>query len=219
MTQELPKVRIARPEDEEGIMAMCRNLHSENGLFSFNDDKVRALIRRCFNKEMVIVGVIGDDVIQASICMMMTDYYYTDDWHLGELWNYVDPGFRNSRNAEALIEFGKACAVKIGLPFITGIITNKHMAGKVRLYRKLLGYPSGAFFLYNANWNPEPMADHADLRVRLKSIAHQCEKQGRLSADFSRKELAPLLYEAARAISEEDNLWSSAAKTNGHGSG
>jgi hypothetical protein len=229
MQQELPAVRIARPADEEAVMESCRRLHRENGLFSFNDDKVRSCLHRCFNAEGTIVGVIGEPGnLQASTCMAISDYYYSNDWHLAELWNYVEKEHRRSRNAEALIEFGKECSEKMGVPFLTGIITNKQMAGKVRLYRRLLGYPAGAFFIHNASWKSEPMEDHGTLRARLKDYAKMCNEFAESKVNnkvlrqqflVARAELGPLLREAAEAISAEDNLWGS-AKPNGsaHGS-
>jgi hypothetical protein len=90
--------------------------------------------------------------LEASTCLLISETYYSCAWHLSELWNFVKPEFRKSRNAEALIEFGKKCSNEIGIPLITGIITNSKLAQKVRLYRKRLGYPAGAFFIYNAEW-------------------------------------------------------------------
>lgn len=214
MPQELPYVRIATADDEEAVMAMCRRLHSENGLFSLNESKVRALLHRCYKKDGTIVGVIGEPgQIEASTCLAISDYHYTDEWHLSELWNFVEEPFRKSGNAEALIEFGKACAVKMGVPFITGIITNKQMAGKVRLYRRLLGYPTGAFFCYNSKWKSEPIEDHSALRARLREFAQMCN-DNRITPVIARKDIGPLLREAAQAVSGEDNVWGK-SKSNG----
>ena len=223
MAQDLPVVRIARPEDEAEVMDMCHRLWEENGLFSYSEDKVRSCLHRCFAAQGTIVGVIGErGALQASTCMAISDYYYTTDWHLAELWNYVEPASRRSRN-EALIEFGKDCSEKMGIPFLTGIITNKQMAGKVRLYRRLLGYPTGAFFIHNAPWKAEPMVDHAELRTRLKEFAQKCH-DGKVSSGVARKQLYPILREAVDAIGVEDNLWGNskggsapAAHANGSG--
>ena len=196
-------------------MQMCKRLWEENGLFSLNEDKVRAYLHRYFKKDKVIVGVVGETEIEASTCLVMSDYYYTDDWHLAELWNFVDAPFRQSRNAEALIEFGKECAVKMGMPFFTGIITDSRMAGKVRLYRRLLGYPTGAFFVYNAKWTPQPFEeDNTDLWKELKKFGHLCNNN-KVTSSMARKEIAPLLRRAAEAVAT-DSLWGS-KKSNGHG--
>lgn len=155
-----PVVRLAVPEDEAHILAMCERLHAENGLFSLKMEKVRDLIRRYYERKGTTVGVIGPlGAPEGVICLMFSDLYYTDDWHITEVWNFVDEPFRQSRNAEALIEFGKRCADQIGLPLIIGVITRSRTAAKVRLYRKVLGPPAGAFFVYNGKWNDDGPLD------------------------------------------------------------
>jgi hypothetical protein len=217
----LPEVRIAAPADEPAIMAMCRRLWEENGMFSYNEDRVRATLHRCYAAQGVIVGVIGSDPIEASTCLAIAHYgHYTDDWHLEELWNFVDEPFRRGRNAEALIEFGKGCSDRMGIPLVTGIITNKQMIGKVRLYRRRLGQPTGAFFIYNGKWNvpkDEP-ADHEDLRRRLLDFAGGWEKHA-LPKGVARDQLPGLLREAALEIRKFDDLWMTGPPRHVNGSG
>jgi hypothetical protein len=205
---DLPAIRIAVPEDEPEILAMCKRLYAENGMFSLKEEKVRDVVRKCFRGDKVIVGVIGETGhIEASTCLIISDYFYSDDWHLAELWNFVDKDHRRSKNADALIAFGKSCAEKMGIPLLTGIITNKQMAGKVRLYRRSLGQATGAFFVYNApeHWATEPMVDHRDLIKRLKDFAQLCN-ENKITHSV-RKELGPLLREAAEALKGEDDLF------------
>lgn len=214
-SSDLPLVRLAQKEDEPGVLEMCRRLHTENGLFSLNEDKVKQCLQAHFHRKGAIVGVIGmPGQLEASTCLELTTFYYTDDWHLAELWNFVDEPYRHSPNAEALIQFGKDCAVQMKVPLFTGIITNRRMTGKVRLYRRLLGYPTGAFFVYNANWKSEPMEDHTDLRNRLRAMAQACaSKQDVGPADLAK--FASLFKEAAAAIDSADSLWGTKVKTNG----
>jgi hypothetical protein len=179
---DLPQVRVATPADEEEIMILVRELHGENGLFSLNEQKVRENLHKCFERKGAIVGVIGEaGKIEASTCLLFSEMYYTDEWHIAELWNHVAVPYRNSRNLEALIAFGKKCSNVIGLPLITGVITNKRVEGKVRLYRKLLGYPAGAFFVYNGKWSANvqpsvedfwrPFEGRTEARKRLRREA------------------------------------------------
>ncbi len=175
----LPEVRLATPADQDDIMAMCRRLHAENGLFALSDDKVLGCLKRYYAREGAIVGVIGKPGhLEASTCLLFSEMYYTTDWHLAELWNYVEPEHRRSHNAEALIDFGKRSAKKIGVPLITGIITNDRTAAKVRLYQRLLGAPAGAFFVFNGAWQRaeprvedfwQPFEKRGDKRRRLKA--------------------------------------------------
>lgn len=204
----LPLVRLAQPEDEGPLMEMCRALHAENGLFSFDDERVRDLLRKFFARQGVIVGVIGSPGdLRACTCLMLSDFYYSRDWYLAELWNYVGPDHRSSgmRCAEALIEFGKSCAREMNVPLVTGIITNRQMAGKVRLYQRLLGRPIGASFIYNGAWVPEPAEDVSDIRQRLGEAAQRCST-GRVPRGEVLK-LASLLREAAGVLQSDMSIW------------
>lgn len=215
---DFPEVRIATRHDEDEIMAMCERLAAENALFTYKADKVKLCLHKCYERKGSIVGVIGTSGhIEASLCMMISEFYYTDDIHLAELWNFVDEPYRKSHNAEALIEFGKACADKMGIPFFTGIVTNKSTAGKVRLYRRLLGYPAGAFFVYNSKWRLEPMEDHEELRNRLREAAIMCS-ENKITNIKAREKLGPLLREAAEVVAREDNLWGVSKKNKSNGS-
>lgn len=211
---ELPEVRIATKADEDEVMALCRRLHSENGLFTLNEQKVRVTIRKCYEAKGNIVGVIGEPGhIEASTCLSISDTHYTDDWHLVELWNYVSPEHRKSRNAEALIEFAKGCSDRMKIPLFTGIITESSLAGKVRLYRRRLGNPTGAFFVHNAKFKPrlddEPAEDHGDLRKRLATFVDGHSNQ-KISKEVVQKQLLPLLREVAevlRGVEKEKEFW------------
>lgn len=161
-TVEPSVVRLASKLEEEELMEMCREIHAENGLVSMAEEKVRAMLNRAFNKEGGIIGVIGKPgSLEAIIMIVMTKFWSSDDDHLEELFSYVRRPFRTKFNgadtikmphAEALVNFAKKCSDEIGIPLVIGIITNKRMAGKVRLYRSILGYPAGAYFVVNPKW-------------------------------------------------------------------
>jgi hypothetical protein len=183
----LPAVRIATRADEEEIMVMCRALHDENGLFSLDERKIRDIFRKFYERKGAIVGVIGaTGKIEASTCLLISDSYYTRDQHLAELWNHVGTDYRHSRNAEALIEFGKNCSNRIGIPLITGIITNNRVAGKVRLYRQHLGYPAGAFFVYGGKWSEGVKPSEEDFTRPLESRAERRQRERREHKEYVR---------------------------------
>jgi hypothetical protein len=177
-TDGLPLVRIATPADEDEIMAMCRELHHENGLFALNEAKVRNLLHRCFNRDKTIVGVIGPrGHIEATTCITICDMAYTDDWHLAEIWNHVGEKYRNSSNIDSLIKFAQRCSDEIGIPLITGIITNNRVAGKVRKYRQHFGYPAGAFFVYNGKWAEGVKPSEDDFLKPLETRAERRQRE------------------------------------------
>jgi hypothetical protein len=145
----MPIVRKADIRDEPEIMAMCRDLHRENGIFTMSDDKVRDYLRRAFAKQGAVIGVIGPPGrIEGSIYLMISDFWYSQEWHLAELWSYVMPQYRKSNNAKELINFAKRCSDELKVPAVIGIISNERTKAKVQLYQRQLGTAAGAFFLY-----------------------------------------------------------------------
>jgi GNAT superfamily N-acetyltransferase len=79
----------------------------------------------------------------------MRRFWYTSDAHLEELWAFVRPQFRRSKNAQALIEFAKALAVELKRPLLIGVLSSQKTEAKVKLYQRKLGAPKGAYFLFN----------------------------------------------------------------------
>lgn len=149
--EQTPRVRLAKPEDEEEIFAICKSLHAENGIFPMSEPKVRERIRECLHQKGGIIGVIGKPgEIEALICLTIGCLWYTDAFSLDEHFNYVLPNHRKSENAKELIIFAKACAEQLRLPLMIGILSNERTEAKVRLYQRQLGAPSGAFFLVGA---------------------------------------------------------------------
>ena len=143
------RVRIVGREDEEEVMTLCRDLHEENGIFALDEDKVRGMLRRAFDREGGILGAIGPSGnIQGLIYMLVSTFWYSDDPHLEELFMYVVPEFRKSRNAIELMHFAKWCSQQSGFPLLIGVISNERTEGKVRLYQRQFDKPLGNFFFY-----------------------------------------------------------------------
>ena len=131
-------------------MDQCRELHAENGIFSLSEDKVRGILRRAFNRQGGILGVIGKPgQLEAMIYMQMTSMWYTEDPCLEELYTFVRPQFRRSRNAIDLLHFSKWAAESSKLPLFIGVISNEQTERKVQLYQRQFDKPAGSFFLYN----------------------------------------------------------------------
>jgi hypothetical protein len=143
------RVRIAEQKDEEELMTLCRNLSSENAMFEVNDDKVRAMLRKAFNREGGVLGAIGEPgKIEGMIYMLVSTFWYSDQPHLEELFAYVVPEYRKSKNAVELMKFAKWCSDQSGFPLVIGVISNERTEGKVRLYQRQFSKPIGNFFWY-----------------------------------------------------------------------
>ena len=226
MAHDLPASRLAEIEDRSAILEHAHMIHEEIGLFPLEEAKLLELIDGYYSKKAWIsIAVVGDGRVEGSICTSVSTTYYTNAQHVAEMWNYVHPDYRRSRNAEALIHFGfdlsKKLSAKMGqrLPFIAGILTNKNTAAKVRLYKRMFGAPVGAYFVYNSDWDIGPpmenMVDLADLRRRLRKYSDECTSLSKeIPAHRIRKEIAPMLAEAAEVIRGFEELWE-VNKTNG----
>ena len=153
-------VRLATRADASELLAMCRELHAENGLGAMDEDMVVDVLERTFDKRGGIVGVIdGKSGIEAAICMLITSIWYHQEHHIEELFSFVRVPYRKSNHSLTLVNFAKKCSDTLGIPLLVGIITNQMLEQKARLYRRRLGPPSGALFVYGAKWVGKPASD------------------------------------------------------------
>lgn len=151
-------VRAATPNDEEQIMALCRELHRENGLFKLDEEKVNQFVWRALNPHKLdeadlgprgVIGVIGEEGnLEGFIFMLISQFWYSSEYHLEELLNFVKGDCRSSMHARNLITYAKACSLSVSLPLLIGVISNIRTQAKVRLYERQLRNV-GSFFLFD----------------------------------------------------------------------
>lgn len=149
---EYPKrVRLGQPQDEDEVMQLCRDLWAENGIFSLNETKVRATLQNAFVKRGGILGVVGSPgKIEGLIYMVISTFWYSDDPHLEELFLYVKPEYRKTKDAIDLMRFAKWCTQMTGFKLVIGVLSTERTKGKVRLYERQFDNPAGNFFIYDA---------------------------------------------------------------------
>lgn len=159
MTQTNSTIRLATSADEPELLALFRLMHAEGGMRRLDIDRVREMFGHAFNRRGGILAVIGaPGNVRAMMFILLTKHWYTHDHHLEELFNWVHPEHRKSDYARLMIEYAKKCSDEMSrdagekIPIVMGVLTNKRMAAKVRLYRRFFGWPHGAFFLHNAPW-------------------------------------------------------------------
>jgi|KBSMisStaDraftv2_1062788.scaffolds.fasta_scaffold47501_2 hypothetical protein len=151
-------VRVATPADEDQIYMLLLMLHAENGMFGVNPAKVRRGIQHATQRQGGIIFCIDEGpFIVATLGLLITSDWYSDDEYLLERWNYVHPEYRKSNYARKLLEQSKWTsdfftrgALKKGrppMPFQCGINSFERTEGKVRLYARHMAC-IGAFFMY-----------------------------------------------------------------------
>ncbi len=141
-------VRKAILSDKPQIMEMCIENHNDNGQFSIDPGKVEAMIDRAFNGGGAIIGVVGSQQIEGMLVLLISQFWYTSDWCLEEIMNFVRPQFRKSTHARDMIDFGKRCSNELGIPLVIGVVSNERTRAKMELYRRRLGEPCGGYFMH-----------------------------------------------------------------------
>lgn len=129
-------IQLAQPADEDELWELLKRLHEEIGIFETSEGKVRQFLKLATHQQGGIIGLIrGDDgSIEASIGLVIQQFWYTDDWSLMEHWMFVAPEHRKSTHAQRLLSYAKWCGQQLGVPVLLGIMTAKNAEAKEKLY-------------------------------------------------------------------------------------
>lgn len=162
--QKIIEVDLATHADEPELMEMCRALHKENAMFEMSEDCVRDTLRTAFDKRGGTIGVIrGEKRLEGMIYLLICRFWYSNEWHLEELLNWVRPEHRKSNNAKALINFAKKCSDELMVPLVIGVMSNIRTEAKIELYKRQINKPAGAFFFYGTKWDKMQQQEMAQL--------------------------------------------------------
>jgi GNAT superfamily N-acetyltransferase len=105
----LKGVRLATPADELAVFELLMMLHAEMGFFTVSKQKVFAAIQWATEGRGGFIFCIDEDNrVVASLGMILTTDWYTDDEFLLERWNFVHPNYRRSDYGRRLLEQAKA---------------------------------------------------------------------------------------------------------------
>lgn len=151
MTNTFNGVDWASSEDEDELYQHLLLLHGENGMFTVSEMKVRDFIRQATDQKGAMIGLIrGGLGIEASIGMVIDQWWYSDSWILSERWIFVHPDHRKKNHAARLTDFAKWCDKQLNLPLAVGIMSTTRVEAKERLYRRKFTYVGG-FFMDNGD--------------------------------------------------------------------
>lgn len=142
------QVRKAIPDDRQSILELCRENHGDNGQFGLSMSKVEGMVDRAFERNGAVIGVTGKDRIEGAILLLISQFWYTDDWCLEEVFNFVRPDYRKTTHAKDMIRFAKRCSDELNIPLVIGVVANERTRAKMELYRRQLGDPVGGYFLH-----------------------------------------------------------------------
>lgn len=157
-------VRIGLPDDVDGVMKLALAACEENGVVEPDTNELLQDIWPALNVHLGVMGVIGPvgGELEGAVLLRIGKPWYSNLKVLEEKAIFVQEKYRKGsvRRAQLLIEFSKGMSDKLDLPLLIGVLSNQRTRAKVRMYERIFGEPSGAFFLYNAktgNWKDNPV--------------------------------------------------------------
>lgn len=156
------KIRIGTPEDIDGVMNLALMVCKENGIFVPNVEKILWDVWMSLNQDHGLIGVIGNPgkELEGFVLLRVSSMWYSDSPIIEEKTVFVHPKHRGASGGRArkLCEFSKQVADELEMPLIIGVLSSTRTESKVKLYERVFGEPSGAFFLYGVKtgrWEPE----------------------------------------------------------------
>lgn len=153
-------VRLGVPADRDQLRMLAKMLWADNGIVDYDDDLLEQMLDAALSGgKGAFFGVIGPvgGTIEGMVYLTLSSFPWTRKAHLEEVMSFVHPEYRGPDRINALISFSKRCVEGTEIPLIMGLFTNIRLAGKVHLYRKQFGYPAGAVFAYNAQFQSEAL--------------------------------------------------------------
>jgi hypothetical protein len=148
--EEDPVVRVGTPNDFKDVMDLALMGSAENGFVRPDARKLANEVWPALNQHFGIMGVIGaPDKPEGAVLLRIQQLWYSADWIVEERAIFVHPDFRaaKGKRARKLIQFSKEFSEKMNLPLLIGVLSNQRTQGKIRLYTRMFGEPSGAYWL------------------------------------------------------------------------
>jgi hypothetical protein len=157
-------IRIGTPDDVHEVMKLATMVSEENGFLAPDQRVILGEVWAALNQDHGIIGIIGEpgEPIEGGVLLRIGHMWYSSDYVLEERVIFTHPDFRSAKGGRAkrLCEFSKTTADALGLPLLIGVLSNDRTEAKVRMYERIFGKPSGAFFLYGATTGGAHKADN-----------------------------------------------------------
>ena len=154
MTDDALQIRIATTDDMEEVMRLAIAASEDNSFIPASPALLAREIWPALCQDHGLCAVIGPPAgaIEGLVLLRIGAMWYSDQVVVEEKAVYVYPQFRSAKGGRArrLCEYSKHVAEELGLPLLIGILSNERTAGKVKLYQRIFGPPSGAFWLIGA---------------------------------------------------------------------
>lgn len=152
MREKMIRIRLGTTADMDQIMKLATAAAKENGLLEASPELLVRAIWPKLNLQTGLIGCIGrpDGIIEGMVVLQVGKLFYSDETCLEELVLYVHPDYRSALGSRAhkLIQFSKSSAEKLGIPLLIGVLSSSQTEHKRKLYERVLGPPSGNYWIY-----------------------------------------------------------------------
>lgn len=151
-------VRVANRNDVHSIMDLAVLCADESAFLDADPRRLLEAIWPALHLDHGMVGVIDGDEpgrLQGSILLRVGPPWFGTQPFLEERSIFVHPEFRGGHGgpkggrAKVLVDFAKFVARRMQMKLLVGILSTERTAAKVRLYERMFGKPSGAFWLFD----------------------------------------------------------------------
>jgi hypothetical protein len=147
-------IRLGEPGDLGEIMELAKISTDENAFLPPSMAKIATKMWSLLHRDHGLVGVVEgpDGKIDGVVLLQIGEVWYSDTIIVEELVVFVHPDRRSAKGGRArrLAKLTKKVADDLMMPLLIGVLSNARTKGKVRMYQREFGEPSGAFFLHNA---------------------------------------------------------------------
>jgi len=145
----MTEVRIATPADRDGMISLLHLMYEENGVAELSVPKMLVALDRGLARDKAIIGVVGEpNNIKAAIGLYASAWWYSDEIHLEDYFNFVRKDCRKSTYGKDLLSFAKKASDDLKIQLLIGILSNERTQAKVKLYERFFGPSAGAGFCY-----------------------------------------------------------------------
>lgn len=133
-------IRYATAGDLPAVKDLLRLMHAEIGMAPASEKKAEAVVSRCFGRDTgcVLLACNADGTVVGTLGLVFDQFWYTDAWHMQEMWTFVHPDHRRSTHAKDLLLTALATARQVGVPFVAAVFTDQRTEGKRRLFARYL---------------------------------------------------------------------------------
>jgi hypothetical protein len=150
------RVRVGTPSDVDEVMELALLGCAENRFVPESRTKVLQDVWAGLTLQAGIIGIIGDPgqkPLEGAVLLRVGNVWYSDALTVEERAIFVHPSYRSAKGGRAarLAEFSKRVADYLDLPLTIGVLSSHRTKAKIRMYSRIMGEPSGAYWIYWPN--------------------------------------------------------------------